>query len=79
VTVAHFEVSADVLNDNGAGLKFMIVGAGFGEYEEIECMLAWVGGGDAQKPTLQLDQPMTNEEIDAMNAAGSILTDSVNS
>jgi hypothetical protein len=79
VTVAHFEVSADVLNDYGAGLKFMIVGAGFGEYEEIECMLAWVGGGDAQKPTLQLDQPMTNEEIDAMNAAGSILTDSVNS
>ena len=31
--------------------RFMIVGAGFGEYEEIECMLAWVGGGDAQKPT----------------------------
>jgi len=23
---------------------------------EIGCMLAWVGGGDAQKPTLTLDQ-----------------------
>jgi hypothetical protein len=56
VTVAHFEVSADILDDHGAGLKFMIVGAGFGEYEEIECMLAWVGGGDALKPTLTLDQ-----------------------
>jgi hypothetical protein len=58
VTVAHFEVSADILEESGAGLKFMIVGAGFGEYEEIECMLAWVGGGDAQKPTLTLDQAL---------------------
>jgi len=56
VSLAHFEVSADILDEeHGAGLKFMVVGAGFGEYEEIECMLAWVGGGDAQKPPLTLD------------------------
>lgn len=55
VTIANFEVSEDVMKPDGPGLKYMVVGAGFGEYEEIECLLAWVGGGDAQKPVLTLD------------------------
>jgi hypothetical protein len=55
VTVANFEVSADVLTDEGPGLKYMVTAAGFGEHEELEALLAWVGGGDAMKTALVLD------------------------
>merc|ERR1719335_1616823 len=55
VTVANFEVSEDVLTDEGPGLKYMVTAAGFGEHEELEALLAWVGGGDAMKTALVLD------------------------
>merc|ERR1711964_104316 len=55
VTTAPFEVNVETLEDDGEGLRFQVVSAGLGELDEIEVMFAWVGGGDAMKPTLTLD------------------------
>ena len=35
--------------------RYMVTAAGFGEHEELEALLAWVGGGDAMKTALVLD------------------------